>query len=72
MRSVSKQFPLPFTTMEEVIDVLGQRFCLITAKIKLPLGNDIVWIIAIIGNQCYLTDISCMGENNVPSMDKRI
>lgn len=58
--------------MEEVVDILWQRLCLITAKVKLPLRNDIVRIVAAIGNQCHLTNVSGVSEDNVTGTDKRV
>lgn len=72
MRSVSKKFPLSLTAVEKVVDVFRQCLCLIATKVKLPLRNNVVGIVAIIGNQCHLADVPCVSENNVTRTDKRV
>lgn len=72
MRSISKQFPLSFAAVKKIIDVLRQSLCLITTKVKLPLRDDIVGVVAVIRNQCHLTDVACVGEYNVTRTDKRV
>lgn len=72
MRSISKQFPLSFAAVKKIIDVLWQSLCLITTKVKLPLRDDVVGIAAVIRNQCHLTDVACVGENNIARTYKRV
>jgi hypothetical protein len=63
---------LPFTAVEIVIDVLRKSLFPITAEIKLPLRYDIIRVVAVIGNQGDLPDITGMSEYNVTCSDKRV
>ncbi len=70
MRSISEKFPLPFAAVEVVVDILRHGFFPITTKVELPLRDDIVGVVAVVGNQSDLPDVSCVGKDDVASSHK--
>lgn len=72
MRSISEKFPLPFAAVEVVVDILRHSFLSVTTEVKLPLRDDIVGVIAVVGNQGDLSDVSRVCKNNVTRTNKRV
>jgi hypothetical protein len=60
---------LPFWSLEVVGDEFWEDEVRIAAKIKLPLRNDVPLICRIIRNECHLTNVACVGENHVSTLD---
>jgi hypothetical protein len=59
-------------TVEVVVDILWHDFLSITTKVKLPLRDDVVRVVTVVGNQGDLTDVSSMSEYNISRPHKRV